>query len=101
MNRNSISGMSRALIAAVLLATAALSGCATVGDESFLYCGQRRSRARSYGQARNFQTSRTTGSLTWPRFTVALQQRTNEPRQVLRQLLNERTLAPLIERDLV
>ncbi len=39
MNRNSISGMSRALIAAVLLATAALSGCATVGDESFLYAG--------------------------------------------------------------
>lgn len=39
MNRNSISGMSRALIAAVLLATAALSGCATVGDESFPYAG--------------------------------------------------------------
>ncbi len=39
MNRNSISGMSRALIAAVLLATAALSGCATVADESFLYAG--------------------------------------------------------------
>ena len=39
MNRNSISGMSRVLIAAVLLATAALSGCATVGDESFLYAG--------------------------------------------------------------
>ena len=39
MNRNSISGMSRALIAAVLLATAALSGCATVGDESFIYAG--------------------------------------------------------------
>lgn len=39
MNRNSISGMSRALIAAVLLATAALSGCATVGDESSLYAG--------------------------------------------------------------
>ena len=36
MNRNSISGMSRALIAAVLLATAALSGCASVSDESFL-----------------------------------------------------------------
>ena len=39
MNRNSITGMSRALIAAVLLTTAALSGCATVGDESFLYAG--------------------------------------------------------------
>lgn len=39
MNRNSISGMSRALIAAVLLATAALSGCASVSDESFLYAG--------------------------------------------------------------
>ena len=39
MNRNSISGVSRALIAAVMLATAALSGCATVGDESFLYSG--------------------------------------------------------------
>ena len=39
MNRNSISGMSRALIAAVLLATAALSGCASVSDESFLHAG--------------------------------------------------------------
>ncbi len=39
MNRNSISGMSRALIAAVLLATAAMSGCASVSDESFLYDG--------------------------------------------------------------
>jgi len=39
MNRNSISGMSRAVIAAVLLATAALSGCATTFDESFLYAG--------------------------------------------------------------
>jgi len=39
MNRNSINGMARALIAAALLATAALSGCATVGDESFLYAG--------------------------------------------------------------
>jgi outer membrane protein assembly factor BamE (lipoprotein component of BamABCDE complex) len=39
MNRYSLSGMSRALIAAVLLATAALSGCATVGDESFIYAG--------------------------------------------------------------
>ena len=39
MNRNSISGMSRALIAAVVLATAALSGCASVSDESFLYAG--------------------------------------------------------------
>jgi outer membrane protein assembly factor BamE (lipoprotein component of BamABCDE complex) len=39
MNRNSISGMSRALIAAVLLATAALSGCATVSDDSFFYAG--------------------------------------------------------------
>ena len=38
MIRNSIS-VSRALIAAVLLATAALSGCATVGDESFVYAG--------------------------------------------------------------
>ncbi len=35
MNRNSI----RALIATVLLATAALSGCATVGDESSVYAG--------------------------------------------------------------
>ena len=35
MNRNSI----RALIATVLLATAALSGCATVGAESFVYAG--------------------------------------------------------------
>lgn len=35
MTRNSI----RALIATVLLATAALSGCATVGDESFLHAG--------------------------------------------------------------
>ncbi len=39
MNRNSISGVSRAVIAAVLLATAALSGCASVSDESFLYAG--------------------------------------------------------------
>ncbi len=39
MNRNPISGISRALIAAVMLATAALSGCASVGDESFLYAG--------------------------------------------------------------
>jgi hypothetical protein len=35
MNRNSI----RALIATVLLATAALSGCASLGDESFIYAG--------------------------------------------------------------
>ncbi len=35
MNRNSI----RTLIATVLLATAALSGCATSGDESFAYAG--------------------------------------------------------------
>jgi outer membrane murein-binding lipoprotein Lpp len=39
MNRNSITGMSRALIAAVLLATAALSGCASLSDESFDYAG--------------------------------------------------------------
>ena len=39
MNRNSIFGASRALIAAVMLAIAALSGCASVGDESFLYAG--------------------------------------------------------------
>ena len=39
MNRNSISAVSRALIAAVMLATAALSGCASVADESFLYAG--------------------------------------------------------------
>ncbi len=48
MNRNSISGVSRALIAAVVLATAALSGCATVGDESFLVRWQRHSRTRSH-----------------------------------------------------
>ncbi|HKO67361.1 MAG TPA: hypothetical protein VJU53_06105 [Burkholderiaceae bacterium] len=35
MNRNSI----RALIATVMLAAAALSGCASVGDESFVYAG--------------------------------------------------------------
>lgn len=37
MKRNSITGMSRTLIAAVLLATAALTGCASVSDESFAY----------------------------------------------------------------
>jgi hypothetical protein len=37
MNRNSISAVSRTLIAAVLFATAALSGCATVSDGSFPY----------------------------------------------------------------
>ena len=39
MNRNSIFGASRALIAAVMLAMAALSGCAIVADDSFLYAG--------------------------------------------------------------
>jgi outer membrane murein-binding lipoprotein Lpp len=39
MKRNSITKMSRAVIAAVMLATAALAGCASVGDESFIYAG--------------------------------------------------------------
>ena len=48
MNRNSISGVSRALIAAVLLATAALSGCASSRRRIVPLRGQRRPRARSH-----------------------------------------------------
>ncbi len=39
MKRNSMGSISRALISALLIASAALSGCATVADESFLYAG--------------------------------------------------------------
>ncbi len=40
MNRKSINRISNALIAAVLLTTAALSGCASVSDDSFFYVGE-------------------------------------------------------------
>ncbi|MEP6608699.1 MAG: hypothetical protein ABJA83_08465 [Burkholderiaceae bacterium] len=39
MNRNSISTLSRALLAVVVIASAALSGCASVSDGSFPYAG--------------------------------------------------------------
>lgn len=39
MNRYSINAMSRAIVAAVLFATAALSGCASLSDESFIWAG--------------------------------------------------------------
>jgi len=37
MDRNSITGLSRALIAAIVIASTALSGCASVSDDSFAY----------------------------------------------------------------